>query len=189
MPRLTLAHLQHLHRGAYLRPEVREMESFQLAGLMTLIRPEPAQAGGAEPDGGDAVVELWSLAARELACLETGWADGIYYGLACYQAGWEERGFLYLAGRALASDSGIAQSVAHTALAVKSIPALTFACFVHKGRRHNLPLTLDYVYHTWLPRSGRTLALPWVVEAFGPELPPVDDDDAETAVYLPVEPS
>ena len=64
---------------------------------------------------------------------------------------------------------------------------MAYACFVHKGRRHDLPLTLDYVFHTWLPKSGRTLVLPWVVEGYGPKLPPVDDDDAETAIYLPVE--
>jgi AraC family transcriptional regulator len=183
MPRLTLAHLQHLHKGAYLKPLVQEREPFQLAGLMTLVQPEPAQSGGS-----DAIAGLWSLAACELAWLEAGSTDGTYYGLACYQEGWEERGFLYLAGAALdPSDSGAAQAVAQTALAVKSLPALEFARFVHKGRRRDLPLTLDYVYHTWLPKSGRTLSLPWVLEGYGPGLPPADSDDAEMAILVPVE--
>ena len=181
MPRLTLAHLQHLHKGAYLKPVVQEREPFQLAGLMTVVQPDPEQAGRA-------IGGLWSLAAQELARLETGSAGARYYGLACYQEGWEVRGFLYLSGVALhLSGSGAAMAMAHTALAVKELPALPFARFVHKGRRRDLPLTLDYVHHTWLPKSGRRLALPWVVEAYGPGLPPADSDDAEIAILVPLQ--
>jgi AraC family transcriptional regulator len=181
MPRLTLAHLQHLHKGAYLKPVIQEREPFQLAGLMTLVQPDSEQAD-------EAIADLWSLAAHELAGLETGSAGGRYYGLACYQEAWETHGFLYMAGAALnPSGSGTAMAMAHAALVVRSIPALAFARFVHKGRRHDLPLTLDYAYHTWLPKSGRRLSLPWVVEAYGPGLPPTDSDDAEMAILVPVE--
>ncbi|MGD9047862.1 MAG: AraC family transcriptional regulator [Anaerolineae bacterium] len=181
MPRLTLAHLQHLHKGAYLKPIEQEREPFQLAGLMTLVQPALEQPA-------EAIAELWSLAARELAHPEAGSIGGRYYGLACYQEGWEERGFLYTAGSALdpSAPSG-AQAVAHSALVVKSIPGLVFARFVHKGRRRDLPLTLDYIYHTWLPKSGRTLALPWVLEAYGPELPSAESDDAEMAILVPLD--
>jgi AraC family transcriptional regulator len=182
MPRLTLAHLQHLHKGAYLKPVLQQKEPFQLAGLMTLVRTGLEQAGAE-------IAGLWLLAARELACLEAGSTGSSYYGLACYQEGWEACGFLYLAGKALTSSaSGGVQAVGHTALVVKSIPALDLARFVHKGRRRDLSLTLDYVYHTWLPKSGRRLALPWVVEAYGPGIPPADNDDAEMTLLVPMEP-
>jgi AraC family transcriptional regulator len=201
MPRLTLAHLEHLHKGDYLKAVVRDREAFQLAGLMTLVQPGPDAAG--------AVAGLWSLAADELARLEARPAGSRHYGLACYQEGWEERGFLYLAGAEVEMPGGAgrpsgagqpttepgagpaeahaAESVRATALAVKAVPALTCACFVHKGRRRDLPLTLDYVFHTWLPKSGRALALPWVIEGYGPELPATDDDEAEMVIYIPLE--
>ena len=141
MPRLTLAHLQHLHKGAYLKPVLQQRQAIPLAGLMTLVWP------GMGPGAANAVADLWSLAARELAGLEGKQSVGDYYGLACYQEGWEEGGFLYLAGvevealagADLSSDtSGSHFSVARTALAVKPLPALAYARFVHKGLRRDL---------------------------------------------------
>lgn len=168
MPRLTPAHLRHLAKGPYLKPQLVDREALRLAGLMT--------TDGAEPD---AVRRTWSLLAGEMA--RAGAATGrTYYGLACYQEG---RGapLSYLAAFQI-EGSGLE----YPALVTKSIPACRWAQFVHKGARDQLPLTLDYVYHIWYPRSRQRLSLPWVLERYGPHPPAFDDAEAETAILIPL---
>jgi DNA gyrase inhibitor GyrI len=75
---------------------------------------------------------------------------------------------------------------AHTPLLEKTLPAGSYARFVHKGPRSDLPLTVDYGFHTWLPRSGRSLVQPLVVEHYR-QHPLETDDESEIGVYLPLQ--
>jgi AraC family transcriptional regulator len=72
-------------------------------------------------------------------------------------------------------------------LALKKIPALKWARFIHKGPTRELSLTLDYVYHTWLPKSGQSLAYPWVLEGFGHDFRNADSQDCEREIYIPIQ--
>jgi predicted transcriptional regulator YdeE len=44
------------------------------------------------------------------------------------------------------------------------MPAAEYARFVHKGAWEDRWLTLDYAYHTWLPKSGYGLGDPLEVD-------------------------
>jgi predicted transcriptional regulator YdeE len=77
--------------------------------------------------------------------------------------------------------------IAESTLIAKQVPALECAQFIHKGAERELPLTLDYVYHTWLPRSGLRLSLPWVLERFGDNAGPGQGPDPEWEIYIPVQ--
>ena len=181
LPALTLAHLQQIDKGPYLRPVVESRGAMELAGVMG---PLPEDAPGTR----GAIGELWDLLARELGRLGEAGPRGPCYGLVRHPEGGEPGGVLYLAAVELAAPPGeAALALAGSALAVKTVPALSWARFVHKGCRQDLPLTMDYVYHTWLPRSGRSLSLPWVLEGYGRSLPGADDDAAETAICIPIE--
>jgi AraC family transcriptional regulator len=167
MPRLTLAHLEHMARGPYLKAQLVTLETLHLAGLMT-------------PDGADdrAVRRAWSLLAAEPAAA----ARGGYYGLACHGEAPGAPLFYLAAVEIEPGDSG----EEHPALVTKEIPAGRWARFVHKGPRNDLPLTMDYVYHLWLPPSGHSLAHPWVLEQYGSSPPRFDDPEAETAILVPL---
>lgn len=167
LPRLTLAHLQHMARGPYLKPHLVTMDAFGLAGLMT-------------PDGADdrAVRQAWSLLAAELA----GTAGRRYCGLACHGEG-PDAPLFYLAAFEIEAGVGGAE---HPALVRKEIPAGRWARFAHKGPWNDLPLTMDYVYHLWLPQSRHSLARPWILEQYGASLPRFDDSDAETNILIPL---
>lgn len=181
MPALTLAHLEQIDKGPYLRPVVEAREAMQLGGVMGPVPGEASAARGA-------IGELWDLLARELGRLGEVTPRGPCYGLVCHPEGREPGGALYLAAVELPAPPGEADlALASSVLVFKTIPAGSWARFVHKGRRRDLPLTMDYVYHTWLPRSGRSLTLPWVVEGYGRDLPAAEDNAAETAIYIPIE--
>ena len=76
--------------------------------------------------------------------------------------------------------------IVDSALAVKTIPALKYARFIHKGTTKELPLTVDYIFHTWLPKSGHSLSSPLVLEYFGQDFRGADGEDFERQVYVPI---
>lgn len=171
MSGLTLAHLEHVSRGKYLQPALEEKQDLHLTGVGALVK-----------DDQTVVSELWELLAQELSGIEIAGGVAAYYGIASYPKGWEQRGVLYLAAVELGS-----LDVASSILVYKSIPAQRYARFVHKGPRQDLGLTLDYVYQTWLPRSGNRLSYPLELEYYGRCLGGKTSRESETAILIPIE--
>lgn len=171
MSRLTPAHLEHRNRGDYLRPVLEEKDAFQVAGVMTLIG-----------DDRTVIPQLWDMLAQECAGLEQVVTPERYFGITFYPQAWETHGYFYMA--AVEVESPV---IVSPALVVRTIPPLRYARFVHKGRFHDLGLTLDYAYQTWLPKSGQHLSHPLEIEAYGQDLGTTEDEESERAVYIPIE--
>jgi AraC family transcriptional regulator len=169
MPRLTPAHLAQLARGPYLRPILGAAIALRLVGLLAPVG-----------NGREGVARLWARLRREV-----GDAAGERVGAAYYPLGWARHGPLYLAG--IRAPDGAPDGFAPGALAAKTLSFDAHARFVHKGRPGDLGLSLDYVYHTWLPKSGYRLAGPWIVETYGAAWPDDDDDDLEIGLLVPIE--
>lgn len=150
MPRLTLAHLERVAGGAYAPPVMEARPALRLAGLMALI---PGDDTGS-------IESLWALLDRELAAPGAPPRAAECYGLRYYPDDWAETGFFYLAGVETAGQ------VDAPGLVVKTLPPGAYACFAHTGPWHDLPFTLDYIYHTWLPNSGAGLLTGWLLERY-----------------------
>jgi AraC family transcriptional regulator len=170
MPRLTLAHLEHIAKGAHLKPVLVEKDAFRVAGIMSRVEQDRSH-----------IPELWALLSRELDRCADRFDTGDYYGIEWYPVGWERRSWLYLAAVEMPDPD-----VTGTPLVVKKFPARTWIHTIHKGPRCELPLTLDYVYHTWLPKSNRTLSHPLVIERYD-QNPESANPDCEITLYLPLE--
>lgn len=164
---LTLAHLEHFQQRKCLKPTLVEKPVFHVAGLMTLVQNEPAVVG-----------QLWQMVEQELAGPA---AAGDRYGLIWHPPGGEQTGYFYLAGVEISSPD-----TAGSNLVVKTAPASTYASFTHCGGRARLNLTLDYIYQTWLPQSGRRLAFPLEVDYFGRRIVDLDDEQARWEIQIPV---
>jgi AraC family transcriptional regulator len=150
MPRLTLAHLRHIESGMRLPPSLVEHEASRVTGFQTLVR-----------DDETAVSELWELLEQELIGLPDAQRNASYVGLRYYPERWEEVGALYVAGIESRDPS-----ILGAGAVVKTVPAQSCASFVHAGSADDLSLTLDYVYHTWSPRSGTEISHRWVIEQY-----------------------
>ncbi len=165
LSRLTRAYLEHVNQGDGLRPVLKELAPLRLVGVMTLVGEDRA-----------IVPRLWQVLTRELQGVE----GAGYYGLTWYPERWGAHGRLYMAAvEALAGDR------AGSALVVKRLPALRCARFIHQGARQDARLTRNYVYQTWLPKSGERLAYPLEVECYGREVP-LGGDEAEWEIYIPI---
>jgi AraC family transcriptional regulator len=165
MPRLTLAHLQHIAQGPYLQPQLIERPELQLAGLMTLVQDDPT-----------AIEKLWEWFARSIASR----GDPVdLYGILQYAAGDESAGYFYLLGVPLAD------SQPPTTWVTKTLPPQSCARFIHKGARRDLQLTLDYVHHTWLPQADQQLRSSTILLHYGRVFE--DSPLAETEVLVEVD--
>lgn len=169
MPRLTPAHLERVAGGAYRPPAPEARPAFQMAGLMALVQNDTAQ-----------IAALWALLDRELDAAGTLPRAAECYGLRYYPEGWEETGYFYLAGVEAGGDA------VAPGLVAKALPAGPYACFGHAGSWRDLPLTLDYIYHTWLPKSGRGLPANWLLERYRPGDSGHAPDRADVEVLLAV---
>ncbi len=172
MPRLSRAYLEHINQPATLQPERVERETFQIAGVMTLVGEDRTVVG-----------ELWRLFARQLARYQGRVGREGYYGLICYPEAWQGEAALYMAAARI-TDS----EVVDPTWVVKTVPASKYARFIHYGSRHALPWTLDYVYHTWLPKSGERMAHPLILEEYGYMFPRQDDVATEWRIDVPIQP-
>ncbi|MEW5871242.1 MAG: AraC family transcriptional regulator [Chloroflexota bacterium] len=149
MPRLTSAHLEHINRAEIARPKLVIQPAICLAGMMTQVKGERVRLSG-----------LWEMLEEELRNSES--TPVGYYGVAFYPSGWQEHGCLYLAGAQVD-----AERASHSALVTKTIPAGRYAQFSHAGSYQAVALTLDYIYHTWLPKSGECLSGTYEIEIYG----------------------
>jgi AraC family transcriptional regulator len=169
MPRLTLAHLQQIGKGAYLKPVLEERSSFQVAGIMTIKQDR------------NSAEQLQDLLARELRTRAQAITVGSHYGITCYSEDRAEPSVLYMA-----AVEARELDFAGTALVVKTIPATKYACFIHKGPVSQIHLTLDYVYHTWLPKSGERQVNPWIIEQYSGHYREANLETSESRLLIPI---
>lgn len=217
MPRLSLTYLEHINRGNHLKPVLVEKEAFQLAGVITLVEADRAEAEklweilvqelmrlgirpgklsekreicpserleGAEKLVLDEYEGDSSAAALPQNDIEESVHNPLenYYGVIWYPEDWERNRYFYLAGIEVP-----ATDITHSALVVKSLPGSKYARFIYKGPSKDLSYTMDYIYHTWFPKSGERLAYPFELEAYQGEIGEWDQEGAERGIYIPIE--
>jgi AraC family transcriptional regulator len=73
-----------------------------------------------------------------------------------------------------------------TPFVTKIIPSSQYACFIHRGPWATLPLTFEYIYHTWLPQTDRTPAHSIELESCDSFSAFFDDKPAEREIYIPI---
>jgi AraC family transcriptional regulator len=70
----------------------------------------------------------------------------------------------------------------------RTLPGRTYAVFTHKGRLfpHHLQQTYDYIYGTWVPRSGYELHGGFDFELYDERFTSIDDPGSEFDIYVPI---
>lgn len=166
MPRLTLAHLQHMAQGPYLRPVLIERPELHLAGLMKLVQEDLT-----------VIDTLWGWFNHSIGSRDD-LIERELWGVLQYAAD-ESAGCFYLLGVPVED-----KAPPVTTWVTKTLPAQACARFIHKGLRRDLLLTLDYVYHIWLPQANLTLVSPIILLHYRQGFE--DSPDAETEVLVEV---
>jgi AraC family transcriptional regulator len=135
---------------------------------MTLIGPEARFISAMSPDANNfkVIPPLWhELTARraEMPPAADKFSYGACRGLPKHERRREDE-LVYFAGISVKPDAKVPPGMARW-----EIPALTYACFTHRGPISELGQTIAAVYRDWLPQSG--YARNWE----GPELERYDE--------------
>ena len=134
----TLAYLKHINQGGYLTPQITILEKLLLVGLATELKPELS-----------GIVRLQEQFENLLGAIRNRIETSTIYGISTYDPKCEHSGTFYMTGvRVHSLDQAPVQLVA------KQIPAFKYVAFIHRGSLSDLVLTLDFIYQTWLPKTG-----------------------------------
>lgn len=174
MPRITRAHVRHFDQDEPLGPRLEEHGALNVVGLMTRFEGD-----------WDVIASLWNTVAQQLAPEgdeQTTLGDS--YAVIHHLTDWGSDSCSYLA--AVQVPQGY-KAGRDSPMVSKQLPRLTYAKFAHRGSLADMALTRDYIYHTWLPRSGRRPSGNWEMECYGKALGPVGGPSAEVEIWLPVE--
>lgn len=163
MPRLTMAYLEHINQVDFLRPVLVERDEITVAGLMV--------------QGRENLPQLWRNINQIVKGTSPPDREYNFYGVSTYPPISEETPF-YLAAVEIESSEA-----APPTLVIQTLPAGSYARFIHRGSNAAIPLTQDYIYYTWLPKSDMRLAYPIEIEHFGE----VRTSGDSWAIYIPIE--
>lgn len=146
-PVLTPDKLRNLSTQITMTPTILELPNLHLLGLsVRFIRPNSPRANNV-----DVIPKLYARFCPLLPTLPPS-LDQYIYGAARCPSDIELRDpdeLEYLAAIHVAPET-----VAKEPLVSWKIPAATYACFTHRGPVSKLGETIQFVFGTWLPRSG-----------------------------------
>lgn len=166
---ITPAYIRHINKGDYLIPQRVERGATHLIGMAAWVN---------DIDGANA---LWDQFESEIRSIPYRLSSERYQ-VSFFSAEQERQRRLRLVGVAVESLECIP-----LLMVGKTLPALNYARFVHKGRSADLNLTLDYIYQTWLPKSGNALAAPIEIQLCGARYIGPDHPQSESDILIPIQ--
>lgn len=159
MPPITLQHLLYWQGRNTIKIAVIEMAGLHLTGLMTRIQQDPVE-----------VEHLWDTLTNSFEGRKLAPRDKVY-GVTLYPGDYAQDRF-YLAAVEPERDS-----LCQPGFVEKHLPPGTYASILHQGDYLQRALTIYYLYHAWLPKSGSVRDGIQEIDCFSyPDLPSRDQN-------------
>ncbi len=159
-------YLAHLNRGIGTEPEIYAQRAMRLVGMRTTFF-------GADSEKNNLAERLPPLWQRFLARLSEiqDTVGGTCYGVVRQlQENSDELEYF-----CAIEVNPAAISAAPAGMLAFTTPAATYARFAHRGAVKLIDGTVNYIYSTWLPRSGRKHSLAADLEFYGAAYSPSSD--------------
>lgn len=178
--KITMAYLDHLYKGVNMQPVFKVKPEFSVIGVgskfISILSPEK--------NNHVVIPKLWSefMLRRNEITSQVSYVD---YGVCSpLEAGQPkshpDEGF-YMACTAVTDTSNVPKGMVQ-----KVIPRGEYAVFTHKGQLSKLEHTMNYIYGSWLPKSGRKLRMAPDLEIYDQRFKP-DQEESEFEILIPVE--
>lgn len=178
-PKITFEYLDHLYGGMTMSPQFVFLEEKCIIGIDTNF------ISILSPDKNNDVLipKLWDVymeRSHEIknrnGPIDMGVCEPVtnrslkQHPAECY----------YLAGTEVPSNSDIPEG-----MTLKKVPAGRYAVFTHKGKLEKLQHTMNYIYGSWLPKSGEQLRDAPDLEIYDHRFK-FGAEDSELDIYIPV---
>jgi AraC family transcriptional regulator len=157
-------YLQHINRNISLEPELYRQKKMLLVGLKTCFYSVDSEKNNIA----EKLPPLWDAflsRMNEIASV----VSGMCYGVV-QQTKEKTDQLEYYAAIEVSHLETLPEGMVSL-----EIPASTYAKFTHKGEARNLDNTVNYIYSSWLLRSGMRHTYGPDLEFYGPEFNPVSD--------------
>ena len=155
-------YLTHIHANVSLEPEIFEQPEMQVLGMRTQFFSVDSEKNNM----GSKLPQLWA----EFLPLLDGVPNRIQgggYGVMCQTA--EDSDKLdYWAAVPVTHVDSLPEN-----LVSLRIPACRYARFAHRGRVLGLNRTVDYIYSSWLLRSGSAILTAAILSSMGRSIGPI----------------
>ena len=178
-PRITMEYLDHLYGGMTMQPIFKTFEAMQVIGMSThficILSPEKNNHI-VIPKLWDSFIERASEIAGRLGPADIGLCEAVANPA-------EKRHpdeFFYMAGVQVSQIDKVPPG-----MMVKTVPAGRYAVFTHKGTLDKLEHTMNYIFGSWLAKSGEELRDAPDLELYGERFK-YGSEDSELEICIPV---
>ena len=179
-PKITIEYLDHLYRGITMHPKFVMTQEKKVIGMNTRF----ISIMSPERNNFDILPKLWRdylARSREITSRLSPFNIGV-----CEQVPEGARTrptpdeCLYMAGAEVKNFDLVPDG-----MMTKVIPAGRYAVFTHKGQLETLEHTMNYIYGSWLPKSGEELRDAPDLEIYGERFK-YGQEDSEVDLYIPI---
>jgi AraC family transcriptional regulator len=168
---ITEENIHHIHQIKDIEPEIVELDSIFLVGLVALERTSAS-----------VITELWARFPDEIDSIKNRIIPEKYYQVVFWPDQYELDGYFLMC----AVEVSDLNSINHN-LVGKYIPPARYLRFIHKGLSCKVGLTYKYIYESWLPKSDYRLPFSYNFELYGEKCLGPDNPESESEIYIPVE--
>jgi AraC family transcriptional regulator len=173
--KVTMGVLRHLQKGVTMIPKIIYLPEFKVVGLRKKVTLKTS---------GTIIPKQWGEFLPRMSEIKNRVNFDVSYGLCEYKdlADFEEdTPYSELVCVEVKNFDRIPDGMVK-----KVIPASRYAVFTHKGPTDRILATYDYIYKTWLPKSGYELAPQDDFELYDRRFRGVDNPESEIDIYIPI---
>jgi len=178
-PKITTAYLAHLYEGMTMEPVIKHMPSLTTVGFAGLVIP----LLNPDTDNMKVIPGLWQALGRRIGEFPKGPATRRISVIHGPEEANADGKIEYLAGLTVQdSEANLPEGAA-----LRHVPEGDYAVFTHTGPVETLAHTKNYIYGSWLPKSGRQ-------RTDGPQFTLYSNDrdpradGAEMYIHIPLQP-
>jgi len=176
---ITFEYLEHLFKGVTMQPQFVTLEEKKIIGIGTtfisILSPEK--------NNHIVIPKLWDKYLKRTGEIKNRKND-FSIGLCEYIADKTQKKHpdecLYMAGVEVSDFSFVPEEMTS-----KIIPAGRYAIFTHKGTLDKLEHTMNYIFGSWLPKSGEELRDAPDLELYDHRFKH-DSENSEIDIYIPI---
>lgn len=177
--RITMEYLDHLYAGVSMEPTFTKMNEMKIVGVsgrfISVLSPEK--------DNLVVIPKLWGQYIPRRHEIKNA-KSAINLGV-CQEVPAEEKSrpdeCMYIAATEVTSFENLPEGMQSF-----TIPAGEYAVFTHKGSLEKFEHTLNYIYGSWLPKSGKKLRHAPDIELYDHRFN-LNDEKSEIDIYIPIE--
>jgi AraC family transcriptional regulator len=159
-------YLEHINQGLNTTPEIYAQKEMRLVGMRTSFFGTDSEKNNI----GAKLPPLWQQFLVRLSEIDNA-VGGLCYGVVRQLDESSDELEYFCAMEVTAVTAELPPGMVSI-----TIPACTYAKFTHKGAVNLIDNTINYLYSTWLPQSGRTHAGTADLEFYGVDYSPTSNE-------------